>query len=1091
MKSVKIVIASLIAIALMVTPIALFATDNTESEAANYQELSDIFDNIDFEKLMELDYSKGSLADDEEVSGSTDVTTYMYLSKNYKFADGASITIKAGASLTMCPTQTFSISSTGWGAINFEAGSHIYITTNGEAPVPDTPIAEGNIIASYDVEDDTPNWFTGSFGYTLKSYEFIFTASNGTTISNSKNPNEQIAKIEFTKDNKTDLKIESASSSGGKSTFDITLKSDLGVKASVFITEKPATAQEKAVIRTIVYEISGTTDYTANAEMQTSTGQNDYKFTLKGSNELNLTLDNDYGGTITDKADFTISATVYEDETKDTVTKMTGSLSLELDTKNMEDYAATPNMTITVKDAKAKYALDFDNDNITGTADMSMGTYKIVAKSETGDVISEMKDVSIYGKYVGKFSFNDISKPTITSGPAQLVSVAPSADYFSGIVPGMSSSEVRSYAAEFFLGSFDKAYHLDQSGLTTTSLDAEVKCGSANINGYTVSGLTASLEIDDSVGLKATGKVDSLIVQPESKTSSSTKFYLGSADFTLATDTSGKSMFTCDFSGSAQMKTYYNGKAVQDLYAKDVKAKMTIGKTNKLTSLSAGEIAMGTSGIYIKATNVNYDTDWEAFLIDKATISGNYYGTAEVKSVEGSLSDVVFYTNMSFSAKSADMRINDVDGDYVQFTRTYDSTTKTITNTYKVTGQVNMNDILDDSTLRGLMNVPISGAVNPKVVNYFEGDAIVAAGSAYELYTVPGVVVADKKINVMSGYSTLIQLNAPSEVYATKAFGMKGAIKVDDVTTTVQLDGAALGLVMNAEGVISYKLIACPGYTLSSTMTYSGMTLSNITESSADVTLTATAVSCDAVPMKYKVTLDGKVVKENVNYGTNVSVENAFPDGDVLYVVDENGAIIGTVDGKDWRFGYYFTKDLDVKSVKGKEVTQFEDAGKVNVINDASSIKFSVPSGQTAMMFQLSSKVRFDLSGLSQDDNVELVAQPTKFDGKDAFIIKVSNSNDLASTAATLYIPFSGEGKRLIHVDEYGRTMELESTVVSIDGDNYLKATVSDYSIFYADSDDSPVIPSKGSSTNWLLIGIGIAAAVIIIAGAVVFIKKR
>ena len=48
MKGVKIVIASLMAIALMVTPIALFATDDTESEAANYQELSDILDKIDF-----------------------------------------------------------------------------------------------------------------------------------------------------------------------------------------------------------------------------------------------------------------------------------------------------------------------------------------------------------------------------------------------------------------------------------------------------------------------------------------------------------------------------------------------------------------------------------------------------------------------------------------------------------------------------------------------------------------------------------------------------------------------------------------------------------------------------------------------------------------------------------------------------------------------------------------------------------------------------------------------------------------------------------------------------------------------------------
>ena len=50
---------------------------------------------------------------------------------------------------------------------------------------------------------------------------------------------------------------------------------------------------------------------------------------------------------------------------------------------------------------------------------------------------------------------------------------------------------------------------------------------------------------------------------------------------------------------------------------------------------------------------------------------------------------------------------------------------------------------------------------------------------------------------------------------------------------------------------------------------------------------------------------------------------------------------------------------------------------------------------------------------------------------------------------------------------------------------------MSDYSIFYAETDDSPVIDDGGNGPNWLLyVAIGVVA-VVVIAGVVIFVKKH
>ena len=144
------------------------------------------------------------------------------------------------------------------------------------------------------------------------------------------------------------------------------------------------------------------------------------------------------------------------------------------------------------------------------------------------------------------------------------------------------------------------------------------------------------------------------------------------------------------------------------------------------------------------------------------------------------------------------------------------------------------------------------------------------------------------------------------------------------------------------------------------------------------------------------------------------------------------------------------------------------------------------------MKFRLASNVRFDFSGLTPSDNIEIIAQKTNFDGHDGFLIKANKTDGFKeNVGSTIYIPASGSGKKLMHVDEYGRASERQAELVTIDGEHYLKTTTDDYSIFYEEADTSPVLPSGGNGPNWLLIGIGALAAVAVIAGVVIIIKKR
>jgi len=1104
MKSMKIAMAAIIVAALMVIPIALFTVDDNQSEAApDYQQLTDLMTDVNWELLMGLDYTKVSMTNnpdqvpDETVTDKT-VSTYEFLSKNYKFSDGGKMVVNNGASVTICPTQGFSFGcASGWGTLTLKAGSSIVITSDGNAPT------VANTIAEFPVQEDTSIAFQGRYAYDKGNWEFTFTIAKDSAFSNSAVAEQRAGQITFTAENKFVAKA-TINSGTDKTDVSASLKYEK-IEYEIVSTEGGEAMKVK---------VNGNLDYNINVVAPTSpsSSQKDLNGSIKGNSSITVDLAGVYDATVKNNSDINVKVenfvdTLDDQKSDDNVKSyLNGSMSVEYSTsKGMDNYRPEgSDQAVTLKDASASYKMNFNNQDVNAEVNYNIGKFQITDYSEAGNTVQTIENLRVNGKYTGIIEMENANFPVLDA-PASL-SKAPSPktiidEYMNGVADKKSADDIKKYASEFFLGKFDQMTGMSSSGMTTKSLRAEVSIGKAAVSDYIIEGLNLNMEISESVGVKATGGFSKIVMNGGLATFvQAGKVTIGSTNVTVqtATDVDNKAMFNIDFGTSAEMKVYSNGSLMSSIYVKDFKGKATIATKNKMDSLTIGEFSNTVNGISATVSNITMDLETTTFKADEMKISGNYYGLADVKSVDGSYKNVTLSVQgfaLIPTAESVTMRIDDLDGDHMDFTRTYDASKKVITNTYKVDGQMYLADLRTDETLWSLMHVDITNVdENATEVNVLEGGVLVPGGTYSELSSLPCLYVSGTEIDLKFSVIDEFKATAPGQVYVSTTYSNgessgKGAMKIGNDIITLDLKGASVGVAVDKDGNVKYSLLALPGYKLSQDMTCSGITITNCNEKTADITISGTAVSCTANPVLYKIVIDGKTVKEEVPYGSSVTSVTGLAN-DVLYTVDSNGVIIGSVNSGTWSLGklYLFAKDLDLKTVSGKEITTVETT-KMNTV-DAEAATFEVPAGGTSLQFTMSSKVRFDLAGLSEGNTVNLIAQKTNYNGHDGFIIKAERGPfDLAST---VYIPVSGEGSKLMHVDEYGRVSELQADTVVIGDQTYLKAEVSDYSIFYADADVSPVVDNGGSGgISPVLIIVGIVAVVAVIGVAVFFVKKN
>ena len=677
-------------------------------------------------------------------------------------------------------------------------------------------------------------------------------------------------------------------------------------------------------------------------------------------------------------------------------------------------------------------------------------------------------------------------------------------DYLAGAATLSDDANIYDYAGDFLLGFIDKQLKIN-TFITSTKIKVNASVGTVITDDVEIKGLSLNAEISESVGLSISASVSKLVID---------KTVLEPLSVTINTSEDKTKFAVVTISGNAETKQYDGTFLVANSYANGINVKMTIAAdsakkmTTDVEELSVGKLVMNTYGIDTIFNDVTYDKEKKQIEVSEAAVVGNYYGDAPIKRVDGSYKNVVMKvegvsTIASMTIGSSDITLTDIDNDTINFKRSYDSDAKTYTNTITTEGQVSLIAILEDEVLENLLFYTDNTTVGAKEKFNMSGMTMVSGGSAI---IVPGSTTYDPVLTVDNGtisikytdYSTMTGYGVLAgdfvgEIYVeggvnpyTGAYYASYAEFGTDNCYELDLRGDILGVTVAEDKSMTYSVAAKPGYKLATEgMTCTGITLSDISDKKATATLDGTSIECFAVPEKYSIIIDGTNKGDDYKYGEAAVLENI----DATALFDENGAAIGEIDvvAKTWTYKRVSgTGNLNLTSVKVVAITP--SATELNETTE-SAISFTAVKG---MKFSMGSGVRFDITDttLGTGKGMNLIAQKTTFEGRDAFLVKAV-TEDGSSVQTTLYLPVAGEGQKIMHVDEYGRSNELAGTLVKFGDQYFMKTDVYNYSIFYTTEDEPRHDVPGGSGSNVLLfVAIGVAI-VVVAAGAFFFIKKH
>ncbi len=1124
MKSNKVMIAALLVAALMILPIAL-VTSNDDAAADPDPSPFDI--SSMFSGLMGLDPSSmqmmesfGKLAG---AMGYTPVTPtekkittdlvyesnqILKLDSNFVF-DGGSITMKAGSAVVFCVAQPFSISAEALSAITSEENSTFYIVNTLDGVTDVTYIknhADTIVIDSKTAEADDTVYYKGSFNYDMKldtgfNINATVTIAEGTTITDNKDLAKAKNMVEFLSENSISVKVTPTVDTE-KTAYDATV----GVKADIKDTTVDGTVKHNITIK-------GEGDYTAKASVPQMAGD-DKKMTASAEGDIKLTLGvDDYTATFKNSVDFSMEEKKYGMPNAETT--YSGSISFSIDYGKLEitnDDGSVVEMKGLYASVKAKFSDKDIELSISGGVDK-------IGMTDKNGVESYIQDVDIDLSYTAEIK--SFSMPSLTSLAASVTPKPKWADtameYLNGIEAGTVDKSVKEYASEFFMGKIDSLLQVDNFA-TGKSLKADLSVGKFVMEGDVavyIESLELKAEISKSVGVSASASVGKVIFA-----SGSTKYMIQPASVSIDTYTGEdkKYVFECDFNITGEMKQFMSGRLVSNPFFNsfrgtlDLGAKMVNLKAEAVTDIvemKADEITLNSYGIDMSAKNLNYDVEKKLFELSTIEISGYYYGgDSMVKEVNGAYNNVTFdlgaSTGMTFAnltAESVEVTFTDIYNNELTVSSHYDATQAALVCEYESDGQYWLFDTFDDNVLMATMgSVKYKDAPEDPARQFiFGGNVIINNMGTTESPTddTDYTVIIDGK-NATLRYWKLgpvVEGGFTGTVYVTcdslGPYAHKTYVKVNGTSYALdKIEGAALGITVDKDGNVTYSIISLAGNKLGTETTPTGFTMGEIKDEKADVTITGTTLRYIASPQVYKIIIDGKTAKEDVPYRSNlVTVEDLGKD--VIMLVDKNGKMYGNVVDGTWTlFQYLYTYDLDLTSVKAKEIAEVSKTEVNNV--DGSAATFTMPTGLTApLKFKMISNVQFSIAqgAVAGGQPVEIAAQETTFDGKKAFIIKASS--DGSNIEATFLIPVSNVNSKVMHVDEYGRVAEQASKIVKIGDEQFIQVTTNDYSIFYVDSDQPRYNTGGGSDNMLLFVAIGAVVAVFVVAGVFFFVKKH
>lgn len=1115
MKSKTIVAAAILMAAMMVVPIALTAFEDAPSAAEDplassssggIMDMLSAFSATSFDpsELANLAGAMEDLLTYEQVpsaavawSADTTLPNGTLLKDNYTASKDVVVTVQTGSTIVICPAQPFTVTTSGYAKFVFEEGSSIAFTSDGDLPA----LTGDNVLFQKDFEDDDTICFNGTLTNTWTAtidgnkttVDYSLTVAKDSTIRDSLSDTEWRSVTTFTEEAKLSIHVVAdINTTTGASKVDATAKGNMNLKNDERKLKPGSTTEYDTYTSTATASI----DYEINVDTPAAAAGATAVYKVNGSAKANATINADEIDNMTFSISNSTGATVrvpYEATGPGTpsfdaslsVSAEVGGFSTTTDTGTLEFSGASASVNVSASDKTV-------NVNVNGNVG-KLDVNTVDARGTIGRTYIDGLNVNLtYEGEIVDGSAVTAAVPSLSSSSKPIdILTKLIADYLKGAAT--TEKEIHEYACDFFLGEFDKAAKIDGM-VKSTYVKATVSLGAfvtiSKSSNTEIRGVDATIEISKSGGLFVTAGLDKF-----STKSTSEMTVIEPANVTIKTSEDKTQVAIVEFSGNMEKKEYDNGFLVANPYINGAYVKLAVAETTTIQEFTVSEMVTNTFGIDEIASGLSYDPVNKQFAIGEMTIRGDYYGDAPIRSVDGHYYDVtIAVKGVSAMAPpvigSSDITLTDVYGSTMNFKRSYDATATapTYNNTVTTTGQVDLTAILNDEVLYGILFYDQNASPTAATIENFtmSGIAYVYGGSI-GISTIPCVEVNDGNITFYSIGQPILSGKFSGEIYATSPTFVS-YVTIGTTPYTLDFDGSALGILVADDGTVTNNVVAFPGYKLAETgMTVTNLTLSDITDKKATAVIgTGSSITLRPVAEKYNVYINGELKGENFTYGVAETIDNI----EATALFDKNGAVVGEIDNLGtWTYKRVSgTGDLELTSVK-VETYANPSATELNT-SDKSAITFTASTG---MKFALGSGVRFDLIDTSlTGTNVNLIAEKTTFNGREAFLVKAQRVDDGASIGTTLYIPVSGEGQKVMHVDDFGRSTEYASTLVKIGDQYYMKTNVYDYSIFYTESDEPRHDVPGGNGTNILLfVGIGAAVAIIAAAGAFFFIRKH
>ncbi len=1071
-----------------------------------------------------------------------------FLEDNYTINNDATITVGNGQAIAICPVQSFSFSSAKANFV-FMPGAKILIVNVKVTDINDPgldPDDGTKLIYEYVFASSAPltslaalappapaasSEFKGKISNVVEygiqtPKKLTFTVDKDTTITSS----DSVTK--FIEENKLEVSLDQFDLSAMKVTGSIKTNINFSVDA---INGAGPDAR---------ITITGSPEY----GLSISPSDKDVTATITGEGRLQSNLDLVEGTTVTPLAEMTLSndididVVVKDYDTDKQEAFVNGHISISFETTDLEFVDEESQMSIEMSDVYEEFNINIDNNAVEMDASFGVGYLSFDSRADIDDQVgAELSGLDVHFNYRMVAKEDTQVLALATPNLSSLAAKGPSPDdikkaYFDGLAKKPADMSVKEYAANFFFEMIDDYNPAINVDMESDYLEAEVNVKSLTVeNTVELKGLHAYLEISDSVGLEVNASVDRLYITqpakapeyPGDKGSDGSKIMVEPLSFEAyisdeenvfleidASFTGGVKQYNKN-DGMLTMNAYVNGLSLTYLLEKDDNVLDDLGLK------SAGVFYYGSlfeiKGFdYVKAT----ETEAAKFTIDSIDVSGDFYGAAPIMSVEGSIKGITIPADFAnpFTIKapaanpdpfaavtidSVNFTVTDIYGSTIEVDR-YNKE-NTVYNDIEIDGAVWLKDVLgSDSPASYFMALPVGTVdANTKQAYNFTGVALLNSHAYYvstETVIYPAFeygAQSQMTINIDGEDGGTLVGKFTGELYVTRsnttsALGYTyndAKFVIGGTEYTVDAVGAAVGIVVDDKGDYKFKMVATPGYELSKDQAPTGFTWGDdFSSESSSITVTdANNIAYDAVAKKYNLYIDGEFIEE-CQYGKLVTKD--LPG--VFFLFDENGAIIGSFDGDTWSCRRIVGDgDLELSSIKLTPVTV------ENKIIDltSSSVSFTLPASGDLdkLAFVTESKLRIALVDANNGDKYSLVAEDTKFNGHDAFMIKAYKGDGLTNSAKTkLYFPVDGTGMKVMHVDKYGRDVEQESTYVVIGDQAYQMVEASSYSIFYLD-DDKPLYDTggNGKNNNLLYIGIAVVVAVVALAGVAYFLKTK